>query len=246
MSFFSFFSRRAPPKPRVVPDSSSLGHTDATLPVIPDDDPAVKSPAQATGSSPNRRSERHWQRELLYSVVRDSMTRAGVLAASYKFKVLSLDTRGRQYLIMMDLVNGSAADAGRLAEMEAMLAQTAKVRHDILVTAVYWRISEQVTVGQSAPVIPRPAHSKDEKPSAVRLGLTAALPGYEPLQQDEIKAFKRAMASAHVPADQIAKGQVVASGRRSPKLPEEFEDTRMNTAAERPSPLSVTQYGDLN
>jgi hypothetical protein len=31
------------------------------------------------------------------------MTRAGILSSSYKFKVLSLDSRSDQYLIMMDL-----------------------------------------------------------------------------------------------------------------------------------------------
>lgn len=32
-----------------------------------------------------------------------AMTRAGVLSASYKFKVLSLDRLGSEFLVMMDL-----------------------------------------------------------------------------------------------------------------------------------------------
>ena len=224
MSIFSFFSRKAPPRPGPAPDSSGLGQADATQPLLPDE----------KQHSVNRKSERHGQRELLYSVVRDTMTRAGVLAASYKFKVLSLDTRGRQYLIMMDLTNGSAGEAGRLAEIEAILAQTAKVRHDILVTAVYWRISEQVTAGLSAA------------PPSQRPRLTAAQLGYEPLQQDEIAAFKRAIASASTPADKLVAGQVVTSGRRNSVPSNEFEDTQISPTVERTSPLSVTQYGDLN
>lgn len=224
MSIFSFFSRKAPPRPGPAPDSSGLGQADATQPLLPDE----------KLHSVNRKSERHGQRELLYSVVRDTMTRAGVLAASYKFKVLSLDTRGRQYLIMMDLTNGSAGEAGRLAEIEAILAQTAKVRHDILVTAVYWRISEQVTAGLSAA------------PPSQRPRLTAAQLGYEPLQQDEIAAFKRAIASASTPADKLVAGQVVTSGRRNSVPSNEFEDTQISPTVERTSPLSVTQYGDLN
>lgn len=224
MSIFSFFSRKAPPRPGPAPDSSGLGQADATQPLLPDE----------KLHSVNRKSERHGQRELLYSVVRDTMTRAGVLAASYKFKVLSLDTRGRQYLIMMDLTNGSAGEAGRLAEIEAILAQTAKVRHDILVTAVYWRISEQVTAGLSAA------------PPSQRPRLTATQLGYEPLQQDEIAAFKRAIASASTPADKLVAGQVVTSGRRNSVPSNEFEDTQISPTVERTSPLSVTQYGDLN
>lgn len=231
MSIFSFFSRKATPKAGAAPDSSGLGQADATQPLVPDE----------TVHTTNRKSQRHEQRELLYGVVRDAMTRAGVLAASYKFKVLSLDTRGRQYLIMMDLVNGSAGEVDRLAEIEAMLAQTAKVRHDILVTAVYWRISEQVTAGLSAA---RPPATVQATPTRPRQ--TAAQPGYEPLQQDEIAAFKRAIAGASVPITEPVAGQMVTSGRRNPKPPDEFEDTQISPTAQRPSPLSVTQYGDLN
>ena len=51
----------------------------------------------------NRKQERLERRELLYAVVREAMVRAGVLSSSYKFKVLSLDQRGRQFLVMVDL-----------------------------------------------------------------------------------------------------------------------------------------------
>ena len=48
----------------------------------------------------NRKHERMMRRELLYAVVRESMVRAGVLSSSYKFKVLSLDPRGQQFLVI--------------------------------------------------------------------------------------------------------------------------------------------------
>ena len=50
------------------------------------------------------------RRELLYAVVREAMVRAGVLSSSYKFKVLSLDPRGRQFLVMVDLAHGAGSD----------------------------------------------------------------------------------------------------------------------------------------
>ncbi len=77
------------------------------------------------------------------------MIKAGVLSSTYKFKVLSLDSRGRQYLIMMDLARQYVGETARLAEIEGLIAQHAKTRHDILVTAVYWRINEHVTAGLS-------------------------------------------------------------------------------------------------
>ena len=64
------------------------------------------------------------RRELLYTVVRDAMVRAGVLSASYKFKVLSLDQRGRQFLVMMDLAREYGGETARLSEIEALIAQT--------------------------------------------------------------------------------------------------------------------------
>ena len=65
-------------------------------------------------SSAKRKSDRAARRELLYAVVREAMVRAGLLSASYKFKVLSLDSEGRQFLIMVDLARGAGGDAANL------------------------------------------------------------------------------------------------------------------------------------
>ena len=89
-------------------------------------------------------------RELLYAAVREAMIRAGVLSGSYKFKVLSLDPRGEQFMVMMDLAQEFGAQAERLAEMEVMIAHSAKSRYNIRVTAVYWRLNEMVSVARPA------------------------------------------------------------------------------------------------
>jgi len=68
-------------------------------------------------------------------------------------------------------------------------------------------------------------------------------PGYEPLQPDEVAAFKQALASVPAPKPLSAPGEIVHSGRRNPApLPPAFEDTEID---ERASPLSGTQYGEL-
>ena len=90
----------------------------------------------------SRKTLRLAQRELLYGVIREAMVRAGVLSSSYKFKVLSLDAQGRQYLVMMDLGRDVEGHTGRLADIETQMARSALARHDILVTAVYWRVNE--------------------------------------------------------------------------------------------------------
>lgn len=205
------------------------------------------------GHDANHKTERLERREQLYRVVRDSMIRAGVLAASYKFKVLSLDAHGLQYLIMMDLSNQVASDTARLTEIENMIAQAAKARHDMAVSAVYWRVNAQnpaalpqTQVTSATPPRPRQATERQAShpPTAPKLPASQH-PTYEPLQDDEVAAFKRALANV-TPAAHGASGQVITSGRRNPAPPVEFEDTQMVPPDERASPLSVTQYGDLN
>ena len=109
---------------------------------------ALASPDNAS----RYKAERAGRREQLFGVIRESMVRSGVLSACYTFKVLALDRRGRQFVVMIDLAGELGTDAGRQAGIEAMIAQVAKARYDTVVTAVYWRLSEQVTVAAAAPV----------------------------------------------------------------------------------------------
>ncbi len=230
MSLFQWFTRKSSPKGAVTQPSSGLAHVDATVPVQGGNSGGNKTGA---GSAANRKNERLERRELLYAVVRDAMTRAGVLTASYKFKVLSLDSRGRQYLIMIDLARKDTGATDRLAEIEGLIAQNAKTRHDILVTAVYWRVNEHVTAGLTRPVA---------VPAASVTSTVPPKPKYEPLQEDEVAAFKKAIASAQNPPPLSAPGEIIRSGRRNP-TPEPVDDYEVDRRA---SPLSGTQYGELN
>ena len=187
---FNWFTRKQPPQEVPAPESVAVGRVETPLPVAP--------PVS------NRRSERLEHRELLYKVVRDAMLIAGVLAASYKFKVLSLDASGLQYLIMMDLVPDETGDMARWVEMEAVIVQAAKLRHNIHVQAVYWRGGERAT---NQPSAPRP--------------------------------------SVEFTRDPLAPSRLVSARVKSSVQPE-FEDTQLAMPPERRSPLSGTQFGDLN
>jgi len=123
-----------------------------------------------------------------------------------------------------------------------LIAKSAKTRFDILVTAVYWRVNEHVTAG-----LTRLSHANTTTPPLPPIPDGAAMPAkprFDPLQEDEVVAFKKALASVTArPAAPVA-GVQERSGRRNP-LPEtpQFRDTEID---ESPSPLSGTQYGDLN
>jgi hypothetical protein len=144
MSLFSWLTparkQRPDAHPNLMPDSA-LSRVDSTRPVH------AAEHQHGRAEAANRKHERMVRREQLYAVVREAMVRASVLSASYKFKVLSLDAHGRQFLVMIDLARAAASEINGLSEIEAMIAQSAKARHDILVTAVYWRTNDHVAVG---------------------------------------------------------------------------------------------------
>ena len=292
MSFFSWFMRK-PAAKRPLPQPSAPLNAGA-----PASQPGrTHKPAPAgpehTAATKNERMER---RELLYIVVRDAMVCAGVLSASYKFKVLSLDPRGLQFLVMMDLAPEFGGETVRLSEIEALIAQTAKARYSIAVTAVYWRINEHVNAGASpviatataakpaaAPVAQpahpaHPAHSTHaplsanpvRTPDLARPSVSAALarnsmpaplerpsaaapvrlvvPRFEPIEADEVAAFKQALASAAARAPTAstpAPGMAQRSGPRRPAPSSDFADTVMPEQESRAQSLSNTQYGEL-
>jgi hypothetical protein len=260
MSLLSWFSakKKFDPPASVMP-SSGLSRLESTKPFN------GQAPMhRATAQPANRKQERMERRELLYAVVREAMVRAGVLSSSYKFKVLSLDPRGRQFLVMVDLAHGNGSDTSRLAEIEAMIAQSAKARYDILVTAVYWRANDHVAVGdpahrgtssrpapltelpRAAPVAeaqrPAPAAERPRPVEAARPAAPAARPRVEPLQDDEVAAFRKAL-------DAGLRGEQALAAANHGKTPQSytlltgFEDTEMSEGAGEL--LSGTQYGAL-
>ena len=288
MSLFSWFSRKpSPPKPHPAGEAQGVLGADATVPLVPGRHVPPPNPAA------NRKNERIERRELLYLVVRDAMVRASVLSSSYKFKVLSLDQHGRQFLVMIDLAREYGGDTARLAEIEALIAQTAKARFDILVTAVYWRTNEHVALGQPlksgtpgalghahaadtaapAPTLTprpprRPAPLVPPAPPEPLLPVIGAEPlvpptapttpllsprtgaRYEPIEADEVAAFKRALTEAAATGPAVAPAPTGVSVRSGPRLAPSastgFEDTEMPDDNGPSSDLSRTQYGDLH
>lgn len=274
MSLLNWFSSR---KRHEAADSempsSGLSRLESTKPAH-----AANRGSHGSAQPANRKTERMERRELLYAVVRDAMNRAGVLSSSYKFKVLSLDTHGRQFLVMVDLAYGGGADTNRLAEIEAMVAQNAKARHDILVTAVYWRANDHVAVGDPAhapqrppisrpapllPEIPRAASPQPEpsrpaplqpevsrpsplaaasRPGELRPASAVAHGRVDPLQREEVDAFKRALA-AGVRGEQALAAATKAHDPHSYTLLTGFEDTELVDNGQ--ADLSGTQYGAL-
>ncbi len=264
VSLRSFFAGRPASN---VEDESTAGLTrmDATRPMAGqrEEAQAIKADKkQVVSNKPTvQRAQRVTRREQMFQLVRESMVRSGVLTSGYKFKVLSLDQQGTGFLVMMDLAAEFAGETERLSEIEALIAQTAKHRYNIAVQAVYWRFSEHVVLGRptaraadvlqhaQAPEVPTATVVKSKAidisapvlASAAAVQSTAATKShYEPLLEDEVLAFKRALDSGEPTVFKKA-----AAAKASGLLLTGFEETELADENEGMPALSATQYGDL-
>lgn len=233
MSIFSWlFSRSRPAQSSGAPSEGLAATQLAPTP----------APASTLSELKLQRQER---REHLYSVVRDVMLRSEVLASHYKFKVLSLDTRGRQFLIMVDLMGAHGLRPDQFASIENLIGITAAQRHDLMVKAVYWRQGEAMVAAGRPSSVPTPPAQGGGPAAPVPYPPTEKVKGFEPIDQAEVQAFKKAIAAATPP--EPLPGKLVKSGpRHVPPAPTGFEDTQLLEPDDAVSPLSRTQFGDLN
>ena len=227
-----WFSKPKPVAQDTVGESTQgFSRMEATRPVVSQREQAQVDKAQTkpVASVSSVRAQRLARRDQIFQLVRESMVRSGVLSSGYKFKVLSLDQRGAQFMVMMDLAAEFGGQTDRLAEIEALIAQTAKHRYNVMVQAVYWRFSDHVVLG-------RPAERNAMIAEPVRIPAQC----YEPLLEDEVAAFKRALAAGVLPMP--AKSMPT---KRSGLLLTGYEDTEVADENAGMPVLSATQYGDL-
>lgn len=182
-----------------------------------------------------RRGRRILRREQLFTVIRESLIRGGVLSTSYSFKVLSTDANGDSFLVLIDLALGAKDLPDEyLLEIERWIQQSAQARHAMEVRSVYWRRRPAVdrvgtalrasvaaqTRRETEPMretaIPRP-------PQPERTG------SGQPVTAAEVEAFRQAL---QAPAAQAF--------RQAKDVPVPPSDVVSDFAA-----LSETQYGKL-
>jgi hypothetical protein len=226
MSFFKWFSNSSP-------QARTVAHANAVS--------ASAKPASAQGArhaAEGSKLKRHARREQLYVAIREAMTRGGVLSASYKFKVLSLDQPGNEFLVMLDLGKAFEGTPEQLGTIEALIVQNAKARFEITVPAVYWRMDSAATS--------KPSRHADE-PTLAPAPHAKPRDAYEPIRSEEVAAFKKALLAASVhKSTATSEGDLKSQGSaRSYTLLTGFEDTEMAEQASAPA-LSATQYGDLH
>jgi len=234
MSVFSWMFAKTPPSPGSDAPSAATKGTP----------PRASSGPASVDPLSDLKHQRHERRENLYDVVRNVMLRSEVLASHFKFKVLSLDARGRQFLVMIDLLGDQVLVPSRWNAVEQLMAMTAAQRYDLQIKAVYWRtvphtVDIPIAVSRPAELEPHVA-----TPSAATAPVR---PGFDPIDNDEVMAFKKAISDSMPNEQQVSKpGQVVTSGPRKPAPPPGYEDTQLLEPDDAASPLSRTQFGGLD
>ena len=163
----------------------------------------------------------------------------------YKFKVLSQDRRGNSFVVLVDLTHVNGDGMASISEIEALIVQSAARRHDIAVSAVYWRCNELQALSRSAQTsggampIAKPVSVPSPAPVA-----SVHLSGKEPIHADEITAFQRALLGASA-LGSAANAQGATRSHAAASLSKDFEDTQMSEEAASFPALSSTQYGEL-
>ena len=165
-----------------------------------------------------RKIDRMGRREALFGVVREVMLRSGILSSAYKFKVLSIDQKGRHFLVLLDL-SMELADtepAGRLLEIEQMIADTAMSRMQVAVQAVYWR---HFVPGQAASVH---LSTGDTQPgglsASIGMGSDSAMAEHKlPAHKTEVKAEAKVVENSAADAISTALAEMRAKNRAKSK-----------------------------
>ena len=148
-----------------------------------------------------RRGRRILRREQLFSVVRESMIRGGVLSSSYEFKVLTLDSNGDSFLVLIDLaLPGEVMPDAYLLEIERWIQTSAKSRHSMSIPSVYWRRraahDQRGMALKSAVVAQTQRPGAQANPTAIPAPPSSRHGPAQAVDATELEAFRQALAAA--------------------------------------------------
>jgi hypothetical protein len=185
-----------------------------------------------------RRGRRILRREQLFSVVRESLIRAGILSSSYEFKVLALDSNGDAFLVLIDLaLPGDVMPDEYLLEIERWIQKSARTRHSMRVPSVYWRRqAPQDQRGHALKSAVAAQTQRDEHTSADALATQSPVLRPRPMTEEEIKAFRSSLQSPAMPKYAMPLENADSNLEGEEHQPESHSDF---------SALSETQYGKL-
>ena len=134
-----------------------------------------------------------FRRELLFEIVRTTLTSQFIDTSSYRFKVMRTDKRGHCYVVMLDMSpKFMATDKGQHAQLvgiAALLSKNAQIRYGLVVDGVYWRVDDTLNSPSASRF--RPFDSADRAAGAPGAGSTN-IEKYQHATAQELAAFEAA------------------------------------------------------
>jgi hypothetical protein len=87
-----------------------------------------------------------YRQEMLYQALREAFLSIEVISSMYKFKVMPVDVGHHRFIAMVDVamsfVSGPDTKTKSFADLEKRMRSYAFNRYGVLITGVYWRVSE--------------------------------------------------------------------------------------------------------
>lgn len=189
-----------------------------------------------------RRREREKRRENLFSIVRTCINDNKIFDQGYKFKVLSIDSHGKQFMVLIDLSIASIQNKSPsgLLMLEERITRAAAA-DNISVQAVYWRYFAHSISGKRTT---KPAPLGATPPSApVPLSAPASLSATPAVATGTATATAAAgmAAQATTTGAQTTTAAQTTAPAATAKPAQKFEPTRPFTESEIPSGNAINQ-----
>ncbi|MFZ3220419.1 MAG: hypothetical protein WA174_10325 [Rhodoferax sp.] len=150
-----------------------------------------------------------YRQEMLYQSIRETFLMMEVVGSMYKFKVMPVDARHHRFVVMVDVAKSFVTNKENrtksFAALEKHLRSHTYNRYGILITGIYWRVSETEEQFEFQPRATDSAAADDfgviqarKKPvdsamAPAANGVKLAREAYQPVSDDEAQAFMDAL-----------------------------------------------------
>jgi hypothetical protein len=167
-------------------------------------------PTEIDAAKMNLEERIEWRTQMVYKSVRDTMASIEVVSQMYRVKVLPSDERAHQFYIMIDVAKsftvGKRVDINGFSGIEKLISHNTFELFGVAVSGIYWRTDDSVNVfelmslGKGTRKKMMEEAFKDTTPESYIVDYRKApRREFEPLLEDEIAAFRAAIAKGLKP-----------------------------------------------
>lgn len=178
----------------------------------------IVDPGPAAVNRMSLEERKAFRQEMLYQSIRESFLSMEVIASMYKFKVMPVDARHHRFIAMIDVAKAFTTDkisrTKSFSAIEKQMRVNTYNRFGILITGIYWRVSETESQFESQPrasdlaragVGAAAAGMKARKDPAAELRdhtartTKLAREAFQPVSAEEAEAFMEALRTGVAP-----------------------------------------------